>query len=123
ISQATFRYIVEAVNLVATYGWLLLPEYRFDPASGLWRHRGGLVEPPLRLTQLRYDADGRLRYPSRHERAPESALEGYLTEARELFAKLAEEPPDARSESGTAARVSADFEELRWFELPTVCLT
>jgi len=123
ISQATFRYIVEAVNLVATYGWLLLPEYRFDPASGLWRHRGGLVEPPLRLTQLRYDADGRLRYPSRHERAPESALEGYLAEARELFAKLAEEPPDARSESGTAARVSADFEELRWFELPTVCLT
>ena len=87
---ATFRYIVEAVDLVATHGWLLLPEYRFDPASGLWRHRGGLVEPPLRLSQLRYDADGRLRFPSRHERAPEEALEEYLAEARELFAKLAE---------------------------------
>ena len=28
-------------------GWRLLPHYRFDPPTGLWRHRGGLVEPPL----------------------------------------------------------------------------
>ena len=102
ISAATFRYIVEAVDLVATHGWLLLPEYRFDPASGLWRHRAGVVEPPLRLAQLRYDADGRLRFPSRHERASEDALAEYLVEARELFAKLAEEPAAARSEQGTA---------------------
>jgi selenocysteine lyase/cysteine desulfurase len=122
ISPATFRYIVEAVDLVATHGWLLLTEYRFDPASGLWRHRTGVVEPPLRLSQLRYDADGRLRHPSRHERAPEEALEEYLVEARELFAKLAEAPSAARSEAGTAARVSAGFEELRWFDLPEVCL-
>ena len=122
ISPATFRYIVEAVDLVATHGWLLLPEYRFEPASGLWRHRGGVVEPPLRLRQLRYDADGRLRFPSRHERAPEEALEEYLVEAKELFGKLAEAPSTARSEAGTPARVSAGFEELRWFDLPEVCL-
>src|SRR5262249_30709108 len=83
ISEATFHYFVSAADLVATHGWLLLPEYRFTPASGLWRHRGGLVEPPLRLSQLHYDANGRLRWPSRRERAPESALVGYLEEARE----------------------------------------
>jgi selenocysteine lyase/cysteine desulfurase len=123
ISEATFRYIVEAVELIATHGWLLLPDYRFDPYTGLWRHRGGLVEPPLRLTQLHYDAEGRLRHPARHERAPESALADYLAEARELFAKLAAQPATADPEGGTAAMVSAGFEELRWFALPAVCLS
>jgi selenocysteine lyase/cysteine desulfurase len=123
LSEATFRYIVEAVDLVATYGWLLLPEYRFSPDSGLWRHRGGLVEPPLRLSQLRYDADGRMRWPSRHERAPESALVDYLAEARELFAKLAEQPVEDRGAGGAVNRVSAGFEALRWFDLPDVCLS
>jgi selenocysteine lyase/cysteine desulfurase len=123
ISEATFEYIVEAVNLVATHGWLLLPAYRFEPLTGLWRHRGGLVEPPLRLSQVRYDADGRLRFPSRHERAPESALAEHLAESRELFAKLAEQPDVDRSEGGAADRVSAGFEALRWFDLPNVCLT
>lgn len=122
ISEATFDYIVQAVDLVARCGWLLLPEYRFNAATGLWRHKGGVVEPPLRLYQLRYDADGRLRWPSRHERAPESALADYLSEARELFAKLAEQPT-AETPAGAGQRVSAGFEELRWFELPEVCLT
>jgi len=123
ISEATFSYIVDAVDLVASHGWLLLPEYRFNPTTGLWRHRGGLVEPPLRLSQLSYGADGRLRSPARFERAPESALAEYLAEARELFGKLADQPSIAVPGAGTRARVSAGFEELRWFDLPDVCLT
>ncbi|MGC9666762.1 aminotransferase class V-fold PLP-dependent enzyme [Planosporangium sp. 12N6] len=119
ISPAVFDYIVEAVHLVATYGWALLPEYRFDPYTGLWRHSDGLVEPPLRLDQLSYDADGNLRWPARHERAGEEALADYLREARELCLKLAERPwTDGRG----GAAVSAGFEELRWFDLPDECL-
>jgi len=121
ISEATFQYIVDAVDLVARYGWLLLPEYRFNPATGLWRHRAGVVEPPLRLSQLHYDADGVLRWPSRNERASESALADHLAQARELFARLAQQPPP--SDAGPPARVSENFEQLRWFELPAVCLT
>ena len=49
ISEAVFRYVVEAVTLVADEGWRLLPDYAFDPHSGRWQHRGGAVEPPLRL--------------------------------------------------------------------------
>ena len=44
-------YIVDAVALVADDGWALLPDYRFDPATGMWRHRAGPVEPPLRLAE------------------------------------------------------------------------
>ncbi len=122
ISEATFDYIVQAVDLVARHGWLLLPEYRFNPTTGLWRHKAGVVEPPLRLSQLRYDAQGRLRWPSRHERAPESALSEYLADARELFTKLADQPA-VEAPAGAGRRVSAGFEELRWFDLPEVCLT
>jgi hypothetical protein len=122
ISDTVARYIVEAVNLIAEYGRLLLPDYRFDPASGLWHHRTGLVEPPLRLDQLRYGADGVLRYPARHEQAPESALAGYLDAARALFAKLADRAP-AVPDQRIGDRISARFEDLRWFELPAECLT
>ncbi len=119
ISDVCFRYIVDAVHLVATHGWKLLPDYRFSPASGLWRHKGGLVEPPLRLGQLSYDDHGRLRWPAHHhERAPESAFAEYLDFARHLFATS-----DRLCADGTAGhQVSAHFEELRWFELPDECL-
>jgi selenocysteine lyase/cysteine desulfurase len=120
LSEAVFEYVLEAVHLVATHGWTLLPEYRFDPYRGLWRHRGGLVEPPLRLSQLRYDTGGRLRWPAHHERAGEDALPGYLEEARELFAKLADRP---WQDGHAGAAVSPGFEALRWFDLPDECLT
>jgi selenocysteine lyase/cysteine desulfurase len=119
ISPAVFEYIVEAVHLVATYGWALLPEYRFDPYSGLWRHKHGLVEPPLRLFQLSYADDGELCWPAHHERAGEDALAGYLLEARELCEKAVARP---WTEGRGGAGVSAGFEELRWFDLPDECL-
>jgi hypothetical protein len=43
---ARHRHRVEAVHLVADQGWKLLGDYRFDPATGLWRHRQGPVGPP-----------------------------------------------------------------------------
>jgi hypothetical protein len=119
ISPAVFEYLLAAVHLVATHGWAFLPEYRFDPYTGLWRHRDGLVEPPLRLDQLHYDADGDLRWPAQHERAGEDALPGYLTQARELVADLSDR---VWTDEGAGTAVSAGFEELRWFDLPDGCL-
>jgi selenocysteine lyase/cysteine desulfurase len=121
ISDEVFRYIVNAVHLVAEHGWKLLPEYRFEPRTGLWRHRAGVVEPPLRLRRLSYDANGRLRWSATHERAPESVLAGYLTEAHKIFA--ARDGVTRPAEGIAGQRVSAGFEELRWFDLPDVCLT
>jgi hypothetical protein len=133
ISAAVARYIVDAVDLVATHGWVLLPEYRFDPYRGLWRHRDGLVEPPLRLTSVGYAADGELRWPGRsavHERAGEEALAGYLEEARDLMEKLAAARASATAaaaataagDDSAGALISPGFEELRWFDLPAECL-
>jgi selenocysteine lyase/cysteine desulfurase len=119
ISEAVFRYVLDAVHLVAQEGARLLPDYRFDPASGLWRHRRGPVEPPLRLHDLRYDEQGRLRYRSSHAQAHDGALAGYLEEARRI---LAAGPAPADGDAGALPGLSADFEALRWFVLPPECL-
>jgi len=119
LSEAVFEYLVEAVRLVAREGWRLLDDYRFDTVSGRWRHHAGPAEPPLRLHQVGYDEQGVLSYERHDDRAPESALPGYLEEAATLFAGRApgELTPCASS------RVSAEFEHLRWFDLPDVCLS
>jgi hypothetical protein len=117
ISDEVFRYVVQAVGLVADHGWKLVPEYRFDMATGRWRHKDGPVEPPLRLSQLRY-VDGALTYPRHDDRAPESDLADYLAFAHDLMESLPEPGADVAGD-----RVSSDFEHLRWFELPEVCLT
>ncbi|MGH2814255.1 MAG: aminotransferase class V-fold PLP-dependent enzyme, partial [Actinomycetota bacterium] len=86
ISEVVFDYLLEAVHLVADQGWKLLGDYRFDPGSGLWRHRRGPVEPPLRLHALRYDEQGRLQAGVPHATASDAALAGYLDQARRLLA-------------------------------------
>jgi selenocysteine lyase/cysteine desulfurase len=122
ISEAVFEYVLAAVHLVATDGWRLLPDYAFDPPTGLWHHRAGPVEPPLRLHDLSYGTDGALRYPPHTARAPESALADYLDEARRLVADRMG-PPDQAAYDPAACGLSTDFEALRWFELPAACLT
>jgi len=117
ISETVFAYIVEAVRIVARDGWRLLGDYSFDPATGLWRHRRGPAEPPLRLSQVRYDEQGRMSYPRHHHRAPESELHRYLQEAQEILKAAVPASGDCLDNL-----VSADFELLRWFDLPAACL-
>ncbi len=50
IDEASFDYLVRAVELVAEYGWCLLPFYQFDTAAGVWRYQGQQVELPVALT-------------------------------------------------------------------------
>ncbi len=113
ISEAVFDFIVEAVDLVALEGWRLLPQYRFDPLTALWRHRGEPVEPPLSLHDVRYDG-GEMRYTAHRHREPEARLAAYLEEARALLAN----PPPTPAGIGGALDVDSDFEQLRWFWLP-----
>jgi selenocysteine lyase/cysteine desulfurase len=119
ISETVFDYLVQAVELVADYGWKLIPQYRFALDTGLWRHENGPVEPPLRLTDVGYDGDGRMTFPRHDDTAPESVLAGYLEEARALFEAL----PDADTiPQATDAALGSDLDRLRWFDLPAISL-
>ena len=114
LSEAQFEFLLEAIHLVADEGWKLLPDYRFSPDTGLWQHAGGVGEAKMRLADVTYRA-GKMEYRSRHATEPESALAGYLDEARRAFAGA------LVGDGRIAARdpvVTRDFEQLRWFWLP-----
>jgi selenocysteine lyase/cysteine desulfurase len=115
ISEAVFQYILDAVELVATDGWRLLPHYRFDAARGLWRHVGGVTKPPLSLEDIRY-AGGEMRYDARRTTLPESALALHLADARALVtaAPLPADRPQAAGDLG----MDQQFHDLRWFLMP-----
>ena len=113
----TRDYIVAAVSLVAREGWRLLPWYRFEPATGLWRHAAGSPEPPLSLRDVSFGTDG-VTYPAHRHTLGEDALDDHLAEAGRILADPAAVlglPPD---QPGTGPDVGEDFESLRWFWLP-----
>jgi len=112
-SEAAFDYIIEAVRLVATDGWRLLPAYDLDPKSGLWRHRAGSTRPPMSLGDIRY-GDAGMSWDNRRRQDPETRLPEYLDEARGLFA----EAPGSIAPTGERLVLNEDFEHLRWFSLP-----
>jgi selenocysteine lyase/cysteine desulfurase len=116
ISAATAGYITDAVELVASEGYRLLPEYRFDPHTGLWRHAHAAPQAPLRLSAVGYDRHGEMTYPRTRAQAGEDAFAGYLRQARALLASW----PAQLGEGPTG--LDADFEALRWFPLPPACL-
>jgi len=116
ISEAVFEFIVAAVALVAREGWRLLPWYRFEPASGLWRHADGSPEPPLSLHDVVF-GDGGVTYKAHRHHAGEDALAAYMAEAERILA----DPVAALGETPAPAgppNVGDDFEALRWFWLP-----
>jgi len=108
ISEAVFDYILEAVHLVANEGWKLLPQYRFDPGTGLWQHANGRARPLLQLRDLAFDSSGAgAPLPT----ARESVLAAQLDEARRIIRSpapaLAPAPP-----------ADPAFDRIRWFPLP-----
>ncbi len=118
ISEAVFDFVLAAINMIADEGWKLLPHYRFEPATGQWRHRAGRPEPVLRLQDVSYRS-GKLEYRARHATEPEWALHGYLDDAKRIIAaSLLEfdhltlnDPP-----------LDPDTERLRWFPVPSEIL-
>lgn len=120
ISEKAFSYLVEAVRLIATDGWRLLEDYRFDPASGIWRHHLGPVEPPLRLREISYDQNGVMQYPKHENHAPETDLPHYLQEAITILTAPRGQPDHSIDQHPLT--LSDDFEHLRWFDLPTACI-
>jgi selenocysteine lyase/cysteine desulfurase len=112
ITDATARFLVAAVALVAREGWRLLDDYDFDPAMGRWTHRDGLVTPPWSLHDVTI-AGGRPSWPQRPAPIPDADLEVVLDEARRVMADARPHPTGA-----PAVALSPDAEALRWFPLP-----
>jgi selenocysteine lyase/cysteine desulfurase len=111
LSDTVADYIVEAVRLVARDGWRLLEDYSFDTTTGIWTHREGVVEPPLRLGSITYDEQG-MHAPTSQQAGDESLLQRHLDDGARILTAAGE--PDLTPPTS----VSDDFEHLRWFDLP-----
>jgi selenocysteine lyase/cysteine desulfurase len=113
ISEAVFDFIVEAVNLIATSGWKLLPWYRFDVETAGWEHVDGRGHTPFTLFDIDY-SHGELSYDAAPEVADDYELASYITEAKELFESI----DPATGPTAAPLNATASFEDLRWFLLP-----
>ena len=118
LSDEVVDFILSAVHFVAEHGWKLLPHYEFFPRTGQWRHRSGAAQAPLRLTDISYRR-GRLEYSSSHRTAPEWTLPSYLDQALQIVEAAQR---DYASTQVQEPELSADFEHLRWFPMPSEVL-
>jgi selenocysteine lyase/cysteine desulfurase len=107
IDADEFDYILSAVELVAEFGWRLLPAYFYDTEAGVWRHKGSTVmhRDPMP------DIDWQLPPPPRPQRF-EPALPAELQKCRLVL-------QDFYNEDRPEAMVfGAEHEALRWFVTP-----
>jgi selenocysteine lyase/cysteine desulfurase len=106
MSERAFEYVLAAVHLVADHGHRLLPHYRFDPDSGIWRHGTRAPAPAPELAGAFAPAR------TRPHTASERVLARQLRQARRILGALDATPPLAPLD------LSDEFEAIRWFPLP-----
>ncbi len=117
-SEAVFDYVLEAVHFLADEAWKFLPLYRFNPATGLWRHADARA-PRLLLADVSF-ASGTLTYRSDPPpESPSSELADHLDEARRLARALESSPPPGPLPDPA---LPCEFERARWFPLPSEAL-
>jgi len=116
-SEEAFHYVLDAVHFIADEGWKLLPLYRFEPESGLWRHRRGEPET-LRLEDVSF-MSGRLEVAARKTTEDPGTFADNLAEAQRLVAAVQAAPPVLALDDRP---LGEEFERGRWFPLPSEAL-
>lgn len=117
MNDAELAFVMEAVKMVATEGWKLLPQYIVDLNTGEWRHHTNAVSKDRKwLANIRY-VDGKMTVNERRISGPGLFPQNYsecLQTARNLFnrsRKTANRNPYADQGISFDSR----GEKLRWF--------
>ncbi|XP_015593067.1 uncharacterized protein LOC107266762 [Cephus cinctus] len=121
MSEAEVAFVLEALKMVATEGWKLLPQYVLNPDTGEWRHHTNSVFKDRKwLGSIRY-TDGKMNTSERRVSGPGVFPQSYsdcLQTARNIFnraRKMAQRYPLQIDHSVT---FTEQTEQLRWFILP-----
>ncbi|XP_071789190.1 uncharacterized protein [Asterias amurensis] len=123
-ADETIDYILSAIDLVATHGWKLLPQYRFDLKSGAWTHRAGFVGqgPGFEsLYDISYD-HGFFEVPS--EKSTDQCLDGHtrlshhLEEAMTLFEQAVDDVMVFDALQDPEVTLSERYQNFLWFVQP-----
>ncbi|KAG7198611.1 hypothetical protein KM043_005972 [Ampulex compressa] len=123
MSEAEVAFVLEALKMVATEGWKLLPQYVLNPDTGEWRHHTNSVFKERKwLGSIRY-TDGKMNASERRVSGSGVFPQSYgdcLQIARNIFnraRKMAQRYPLQIDRS--VSFVSERTEALRWFMLPS----
>ncbi|KZC07472.1 tRNA 2-thiocytidine biosynthesis protein TtcA [Dufourea novaeangliae] len=123
MSEAEVAFALEALKMVATEGWKLLPQYVLNPDTGEWRHHTNSVFKERKwLSSIRY-TDGKMNASERRVSGSGVLPQNYgdcLQTARNIFnraRKMAQRYPLQIDRSYNF--VSERMEALRWFMLPS----
>lgn len=121
MSEAEVAFVLEALKMVATEGWKLLPQYVLDPDTGEWRHHTNSVFKDRKwLGSIRY-TDGKMITSERRVSGPGVFPQSYsdcLQTARNIFnraRKMAQRYPLQIDQS---IIFTDETRLLRWFILP-----
>jgi hypothetical protein len=122
MSEPEVNFILEALKMVATEAWKLLPQYNVDDSTGEWKHHTNLLAKERKsLSAVRY-TDGRMLFSDRRISGCGAFPQNYsdcLQFARNSFnraRKIAQ-----RSTTGDSLYLKCpkdNVERLRWYMLP-----
>lgn len=111
IDQATFDYIVSAVELIAEHAWRLLPFYKFDEARGIWNFQGHETSVLSCFDSIDFEVEGGL-HGQTESTACSDQLNGYLLTAKSELLK------DRSQTERYEIVLPPEAEKLRWFARP-----
>ena len=121
MSDAEVGFVLEALKMVATEGWKLLPQYVLNPETGEWRHHTNSVFKDRRwLGAIRY-TDGRMNASERRVSGagvfPQSHSDCLQT-ARNIFNRARKMAQRGPMQIDRSVFFDEKSEKLRWFMLP-----
>uniref|UniRef100_A0A182LZ48 Aminotransferase class V domain-containing protein n=1 Tax=Anopheles culicifacies TaxID=139723 RepID=A0A182LZ48_9DIPT len=118
--ESEVAFILEALKMVATEAWKLLPQYEVDECSGEWRHHSNsLAKERKWLGAIRY-IDGKMLFSDRRISGPGSFPQNYsdcLQTARNLFNRARKMAQRSTTEEIVLKLPNAAMEKLRWYML------
>ncbi|XP_055677378.1 uncharacterized protein LOC129786407 isoform X3 [Lutzomyia longipalpis] len=121
MSEQETGFILEALKMVATEAWKLLPQYECDPITGEWRHHSNsLAKERKWLGAIRY-TDGRMLFSDRRISGPGTFPQNYqdcLHTARCIFNRARKMAQKASKSEKLVVRLKENIEPLRWYMLP-----
>ncbi|XP_040160210.1 uncharacterized protein LOC120898430 isoform X3 [Anopheles arabiensis] len=118
--EAEVAFILEALKMVATEAWKLLPQYEVDARSGEWRHHSNsLAKERKWLGAIRY-IDGKMLFSDRRISGPGTFPQNYsdcLQTARNLFNRARKMAQRSTTDEIVLKLSHAAMEHLRWYML------
>lgn len=125
ISDEEADYVLNAIDLIASEGWKLLPEYSFQPETNEWMHLSNKSLPNRKwLGEITYSS-GKMVYPksslSLDNPTSRNILDKQFEDAKAAIQRAAAQVAADHREPELSQKhelMREDAEELRWFVYP-----